>query len=279
MEEFVFRGTSRNLSKATAINIPVLSYGYFRKLLRKGDIRVNGVKVREDVKLNDGDVVRIYFDYASLRPEPVFDNVDIAVFYKPSGISSEGENSFSELVKKFYPDFILCHRLDTNTDGLIIFAKSVKAAEETEEAFRKRNIEKRYLALCYGTGLKSGVYKAYLRKIPDQSRVVVSDVKERDSVEIVTILSVLSEKKGLSTVEVELVTGKTHQIRAHLAFLGHQIIGDPKYGKETVNRLYGKRKQCLTAYKIVFRIPSGGLSYLNGTEIALPKEKLREYFL
>lgn len=279
MEEFVYRGVSRNLSKVMPLYIPVLTYGYFRKLLRKGEIKVNGARVKEDIKINDGDIVRVFFDYDALRPVALFESDDVAVFYKPSGLASEGKNSFSELVNRFFPDFILCHRLDTNTDGLIVFAKNVSAAQELDEAFRKRYIEKRYLALCFGTGLKNGLHIAYLKKIPEQSRVVVSDKKENDFTKIQTFINVLKEKNGLSVADIELVTGKTHQIRAHLAFLGHQIIGDPKYGKESVNRLYGKKIQCLTAYKIVFRIPFGKLSYLNGTEVTLSEDKLGEYSL
>ena len=279
MQEFVFRGKSRNLSKAVSVYLPVLTYGFFRKLLRKGEIKVNGVKVKEDVKLSDGDEVKVYFDYAVLKPVPLFINDDVAVFYKPPKIASDGENSFSELVKFFYPDFALAHRLDTNTDGLIIFAKRGEAEEALKEAFRRRYVEKHYLALCNGTGLASGTYKAYLKKIPEQSRVVVSNEKEKGSEEIATIFNVIEQKDGLSLLDVELITGKTHQIRAHLAHLGHMIIGDPKYGRESVNRLYGQKRQCLTAYKLIFRIPCGKLAYLNGTEIILPKEKLKDFFI
>lgn len=279
MQEFVFRGRSRNLSKAISVYLPVLTYGYFRKLLRKGDIKVNGERVKEDVKLCDGDEVRVYFDYAVLKPEPLFANDDIAVFYKPPKIASEGENSFSDLVNCFYPDLVLCHRLDTNTDGLLVFAKSGEAEKAVNEAFRKRYVEKHYLALCEGTGLKSGTYKAYLKKIPEESRVVVSETKEKGWEEISTAFDVIEEKNGLSLLDVELITGKTHQIRAHLAYLGHMIIGDPKYGRENVNRRYGRKRQCLTAYKLIFRIPCGKLSYLNGVEVTLPEEKLKDFSL
>ena len=272
LNEFVVENRGGKLSVVVSARFPRMGYGALRKLLRKGDIRVNGNKVFSDGYVNVGDVIRVYYDDNDL-PKLIYENRLIAVFFKPHKIPTVGENSFETLVNKHYPDYICCHRLDTNTDGLVVFAKDPAVFEAVKRAFISHSIEKHYLAFVTGVFNEAREEIAYLKKDERLGVVSVTDKKVDGSSKIVTCFRPLRSYETATALDVMIVTGKTHQIRAHLAHLGYPIIGDPKYGDNAVNRTYSKNMQMLTAYKIVFHTKDGILSELDGVTVQLDVDK------
>ncbi len=232
------------------------------KTLRKKDIRVNDIKVSENVTLHTNDRVKVFlldeqlFKNATTLIDIVYEDENIIVVNKPCGIEVVGEHSLTYYLKQFYekknadentsleitsnnsfsnfkePIFIEpCHRLDRNTTGLTLFAKNEQALSILLEKFKNREIEKIYRATVYGIPTqKEQLLNAYLFKDHKKSIVYISNVPKKGYVKIATYYKVLETnvKEHTSVLEVNLLTGKTHQIRAHLAYIGHPIIGDRK---------------------------------------------------
>lgn len=235
----------------------------FSALLRAKDIKINGVRTGRSVGLKAGDEV-VYYTNAKQEAMPshrlVYADENVYIADKFSGVSSEG--LLCELASK--GEFYAVHRLDRNTQGLLVFAKNASAKEELDLAFRLRKAEKSYIALCKNNfSKKSDTLKAYLKKDENAVLVRISDVKERGYDEIVTGYEVVREAGDIALVTVFLYTGKTHQIRAHLAHKGCPVLGDEKYGDRALNAKYGVRRQRLIAKKLIFHL-DGSLSYLNG---------------
>ena len=167
-----------------------------------------------------------------------------------------------------------CHRLDRNTEGLILFAKDKASLEILLEKFQNHEIIKYYKCKVYGIfNKKNDVLEAYLFKDNKKSLVYISDEKKQGYRPIKTEYTVIEEniEKNYSILEVILHTGRTHQIRAHLAHIGHPIIGDGKYGINEINKIFGEKNQNLVAYKIKFDFSTNGsiIDYLNGMVITL----------
>lgn len=279
--EFNYKGSKKRLSDAVFEYYNDINYSTFRKILRKQDIRLNGVKIKEDCKINYGDSVVIYGNFHSFEFNPtiLYQDANIIAFYKPIKIPSDGKNSFEDKVRTYIcKEYILCHRLDTNTDGILLFAKSQEIFKEIKRLFKEHKIEKYYLALVFGEVKERYVFKDYLLKDSKEKRVYVYSEKIRDAKEIITeVTPICAYPDGTTKVEIKLITGKTHQIRAHLSYKGYPIIGDGKYGKESINRAYNKKTQMLTAYKLHFNVTSGNLLYLNGKEIELNSEIINNF--
>ena len=177
---------------------------------------------------------------------------------KESGVNSEAV--YSALEEKG-ARFI--HRLDRNTEGLMIFAKTEQAENTLLTAFRLRKVEKIYHALCYGTFDKeTEVLTAYLKKDEKTSTVTIFDKKVESSDKIITEYKVLEKRDFKTLVEITLHTGKTHQIRAHLAHVGHPIVGDMKYGDSEKNRAENVSRQKLIA-KYLHIYLEGDFAYIN----------------
>lgn len=173
---------------------------------------------------------------------------------------------------KFQPS--LCHRLDRNTGGLVLIAKNEISYGILLEKLESREVRKHYQCLVKSKMEKNeALLKAYLWKDSHKSRVFVSEHKKPGCQEIITAYKVLeyTSFKDVSRLEVELITGRTHQIRAHLAFIGHPIIGDSKYGTNSINRAFGLKQQALWACRLEFAFTKGSrqLSYLNGKSFAV----------
>lgn len=246
-----------------------LNYGAFMKLLRKKDVKINGARVNKDVTVYLGDKIDCYYDgEVTFTLAEVYKDDNILILDKPKNITSE---DFEVLVKKTYPTANLCHRLDRNTDGILCFSLNDDSYEELLTAFKERTVKKYYLAEVYGVfENKSDTLTAYLLKNSIESNVKIFNKKVDGAVKIITKYKTLKSSGGTSLIEVELVTGKTHQIRAHLAYAGHFIIGDGKYGNVKINSTYKAKSQRLTAYKIEFEL-KGKLEYLYGREFKLSR--------
>lgn len=231
-------------------------------------MRVNGKKVGENVGLVAGDEVCYYMTPAEEGKRAfatLYEDVNIVVADKESGVNSEAV--FHALEERGETYFI--HRLDRNTEGLMIFAKTREANEALLAAFRERRVEKKYLALVFGKmEERHETLEGYLEKDEKNARVYIN--AEGRGEKIVTEYEVLEERGEMSLLKVTLHTGKTHQIRAHFAFLGHPVVGDEKYGDHERNKALHAARQRLISKELTL-FCGGALSYLNGKKFISPK--------
>lgn len=278
------------------------------KALRKKDIRINDTRVSENVTLHAGDHIKVYICDEQLEKNNsqmeskasfsiVYEDDYICVVNKPAGIEVVGENSLTNVLLKYYQDkyemcssnkndcidsssekrlvFIApCHRLDRNTNGLVLFAKDETALQILLDKFKNHEIEKHYLAAVYGIPTKKqDTLTAYLFKDAKKSLVYISDTPKKGYEKIITSYRVIGEnrRENTSILDVNLHTGKTHQIRAHLAYIGYPILGDGKYGNNAINKQFGYKVQQLTSFSLSFhfKTDSGILNYLNQKSIYL----------
>lgn len=238
---------------------------FWNYLLKNKEIKVNGKRVSSNVTVEKGDEV-CYFLTKKQEEKPaffiVYEDENILVVDKESGVNSEAV--YAALARECTCYFI--HRLDRNTQGLMVFALNEKTECALLAAFKERQVEKRYHALCVGRFPKrEEVLTAYLKKDAERAQVRVYDTPKNGAERIVTEYHVLDETNNCTKVEVTLHTGKTHQIRAHLAYIGCPILGDMKYGNTAANKEKKAARQCLVAKYLSFTA-EGILAYLKGKE-------------
>lgn len=268
MKEFVYNGKPQRLSKITAEYYPLFSYNAILKLIKDKEIRVDGVKVGDDVVVESGATIRCYAK--DMRLKEVYRDQNILIVYKPKGLKSEGDISAESILTEYEKSAILCHRLDTNTDGLLIFALNEKSAEEISKGFKAEKIEKVYEARVYGKVPSDVVYRDFLLKNAKEGKVRIFQEKRAGAVPVEASVKVVGYDKNSTLVEVTIHNGKTHQIRAQLSAHGHFILGDGKYGRDDINDKFGVKKQQLTAKKLVFSFDKGSfLYYLNAKKISI----------
>ncbi len=241
-------------------NVEGLSFSALRKILRAKDVKVNGKRVSTDVNLLVGDQVEIYYRPLQISSfTTIYKDDNVLVVDKKSGFTSE---LVYEEIKKEYQTAGFIHRLDRNTSGLMIFSLNEMAEKELLDGFKTHAFSKKYLATVYGTPkTKSAVLTAYLVKNADTSTVKIFSTPVKGSVQIKTGYEVVSSDGETSVLEVTLYTGKTHQIRAHLAFIGHFIVGDGKYGDNAFNKSKGVKTQMLKAHKLTLKFQKSNLLY------------------
>lgn len=291
----------KNINKKTYLSnyifktFPNLSKGKFFKSLRNKDIKINEKRVNKDIILNDKDKIKLYISDNILFNLPqkldyIYDDQNIAIIFKPQGILSNDETKNSDeptlesLVKKENPNYIICHRLDRNTAGLVIFAKNDIAYASILSGFKNNSIIKEYIAYVSGSNFKNKeeTLNQYisLNKKDGISKIYEKNNEKNSLKSITTSYEVIytNTKRDYSILKVFIHNGKTHQIRAVLSNISHPIIGDSKYGKNEINKKFNKYRQLLFAVKYKFNFDSSSkLSYLNNKDIILDKSYYSNY--
>lgn len=253
---------NRNDKLANLLSGEGFSYNYASKLIRNKDVKVDGVRVKENIDVMVGSEVTVFFAENSIieKFEIIFEDDNILIIDKKAGIEVEGAEGLEGKIV----GAIAVHRLDRNTEGLLVMAKNVMARDELLEAFKNHNVEKRYIAEVVGkSSFKGELKKAYLVKDKTTSFVKIYNNYVKGAVEIATEFTTLKSNPTSSIVECKLITGKTHQIRAHLAYLGYPIIGDGKYGKNEDNKKFKQKWQKLYCYYLKFGKFENNLKYLS----------------
>lgn len=277
---------------------PSMGQGFICGMVRKKRIKVGGRRCETNYRLCEGDIISLYINDEMLEEKKqaktfldvpadinvVYEDENVLLIDKPVGlvVHEDDENTADTLINRvlhylydkgeYIPEneqsFVpsLCNRIDRNTGGIVMAAKTAAALRILNQKIHDRELTKKYLCLTVGCPQpESALLTAYLEKKSDENRVVVSDRKTPSNLTIKTKYTVLDSCGEMSLLEVELLTGRTHQIRAHMAHMGHPLIGDGKYGSNKVNRQLGYKHQALYSYylRFDFTTDSGELSYLN----------------
>ena len=269
---------NKKVSDVLYFNFSGLTKNTLYKAFRKKDIRINNTKINNDILVHLNDEITVYIIddllFKNINIKKIYEDENILVVNKPNNIEVVGNDSLTNLLEKEYNFISPCHRLDRNTTGLVLFAKNEFSLNILLEKFRKHEIEKHYLAKVYGNPKeKNKKLTAYLFKDNQKSLVYISDVPKKGYVKIETSYFLIENNKreNYSLLDVELHTGKTHQIRAHLAHIGLPIIGDGKYGINEINKKFGCKTQQLCSYIIKFNFitDAGILNYLQNKKIKM----------
>lgn len=298
--------SGQRLDKFILKRFKTMPKSLMHKYIRTKYIKLNGKKTTPEVFLSEGDVLTLYikdeffeeskkeyeFMKASKKLNIVYEDENLLLLDKKPGVIVHQDKNYDadcmvnrvqrylfekgeydpEADKAFSP--ALVNRIDRNTGGIIIAAKNAMALRVLNEKVRTREIRKFYLCIVKGNPKKkSDTLKDYLTKNESKNTVTISKKEIKGSKEIITKYSVLNYDKArdLSLCEVELLTGRTHQIRAHMASIGHPLLGDEKYGDKALNRKYHQNHQLLCSYKLRFDFEksTNELEYLNGKEFSL----------
>lgn len=303
MKSFIINknDAGQRLDKFIAKSVPLLPQTLLYKYVRIKRIKVNGKRGEISARLNVGDVVDMYindeffekspekYDFlkASKNIDIVYEDDNIILCDKKAGLlchpdDHEYVDTLINRIKRYLYEKgeynpaeessftpALVNRIDRNTGGIVITAKNAESLRILNQKMKDRELHKYYLCIVHGVlEQKSDTLSGYLVKDESKNKVSVSNKKTENSKEIRTKYNVLDTDGNLSLVEVELLTGRTHQIRAHFASIGHPLLGDGKYGTNAQNKKYGYKKQFLYSYKLVFDFTTeaGILEYLNHRE-------------
>lgn len=300
MREFIinFNDAGQRVDKFLSKAVKKLPKSLMYKYLRTKRIKLNNKKCEISTKLNEGDILSLYIndeffeeneqlDFLSVPTNLniIYEDENILLIDKKNGIvvHEDDENTVDTLINRikhylyekgeynpeneasFAPS--LCNRLDRNTGGIIICAKNAESLRILNQKVKDRELEKLYLCITVGIPpKKEDTLTAYLEKDEGKNQVFISNKKTPTNKTIVTKYKVLETKDNLALVEVDLITGRTHQIRAHMAYIGCALLGDGKYGINKINRAYNIKTQALYSYKLTFKFKTeaGILQYLDG---------------
>ena len=285
---------------------PTLPSSLMFKYIRTKRIKINGKRGEISTRLNEGDIVSAYINdefFAEVEPKYSFlsapSNIDVVYedenillvdkkqgllvhpdkneytntlidriqhyLYKKGEFDPKNENSFAPA---------LANRIDRNTGGIVIAAKNAEALRILCDKIKSREIDKMYLTVVHGKPPKNeDILEGYLEKNEDRRQVYIKNKMTEDTKTVRTKYSVLASKNGLSLLKIQLLTGRTHQIRAHLASIGCPLLGDGKYGVNKKDKAMGFKCQALYSYKLKFNFTTDGgiLEYLNGKTFQVPK--------
>lgn len=305
--------SGQRLDKFLSKKFKTLPTSLMNKYIRKKDIKINGKRAENSTVLSEGDILTLYIpeeffgvsptadSFKNLKPKlkVVYEDENIIIVDKPSGLichsdDKETHNTLIDNIKAYLYqkgeyDFeaensfapALCNRIDRNTCGLVVSAKNAETLRVVNLLIKEKKVKKTYLAVAHGSFKeKKGVYRSYMKK--DQGRNIVFSKNEKvDSSykEAITEYRVIDYSDGLSLVEINLVTGRTHQIRVHFSDNGHPLLGDGKYSVNKTDREKGYKFQSLCAYRLKFTVPEGeNLYYLNGREFTAEKPDFLNLF-
>ncbi|MBQ9459759.1 MAG: RluA family pseudouridine synthase [Oscillospiraceae bacterium] len=305
----------QRLDRFLAKAIPLLPASLAQKYVRIKRVKVNGRRAVRDQRLNEGDLVacyindeffdapdenNVYLTIASPKVNVVYEDENIILLDKPAGQlchagdGGTGVTLIDHLLAYLYQKRewrpreenaftpALCNRIDRNTSGLVIAAKNAEALRILNDKIKDREIAKYYLCVCLGRpDPPKGRIECVLRKDERENKMRVYHRVVPDGRSAVTLYDTLLTRDNLSLVEVELLTGRTHQIRASFADIGHPLLGDGKYGSGAENRKRGETAQLLCSYRLRFDFPTdaGILEYLKGREFAVDRPAFqRKYF-
>lgn len=299
----------QRFDKYLAKLLPKAPKSFLYKMLRKKNITLNGKKAQGNELLANADTVRLFLSdetFAKFSGEEwsapddgesdtfassvIYEDTHILVVNKEAGVltqpeSAGGESLASDLIsyllhsgkitkeelRTFHPSPV--NRLDRNTTGLVLCGKSLKGSQFLSEIIRSREVKKHYLTVTHGE-IRDGLYEAFLRKDPEKNKVSIRKNHADGFSRIVTGVRVLDRNGSYSLCDIDLITGKTHQIRSHLAWLGAPVIGDTKYGDRELARILRKEigltYQFLHAERITFPECCGDFSCLSKRTICAP---------
>ena len=316
MKEFTIgpNDAGQRLDRFLAKAVPLLPASLAQKYIRIKRIKRNGGRAERDTRLEAGDVLQLYindefFDkprednafltVANPKLNIVYEDEHILLVDKRPGLAVHPHDGAeygrtlidhiqSYLYQKrewrpreenaFTP--ALCNRIDRNTGGIVIAAKTAEALRVLNQKIKDREMDKRYLAIVEGTPKpRDGSLKGYLFKDAKKNRVFVTDTPQAGSKSCQTNYKTITSARGLTLVECELITGRTHQIRAQFAHAGHPLLGDGKYGK--LDKRFDRNYQALYSYKLTFDFTTdaGSLQYLNGRTFQVETvDFVEEYF-
>lgn len=291
----------QRLDKFLTKAYPNLPHSVLHKCIRTKDVKLNGARCTAESHLKTGDILSLYWqeeyfqqapqEYDFLKAPPrlriVYEDANLMLLDKPPGlIVHPGDDyHFDSLIarvqhylydkgeyrpqeeRSFAP--ALVNRIDRNTGGIVMAAKTAEALRVLNQKVKDRELQKLYLCVvCGHMERESAVLEGFLTKNEAQNRVYFSRKPSPGAKSVRTGYQVLEERGGCSLLRVELFTGRTHQIRAHMAAIGHPLAGDGKYGRNQVNKALDFKYQALCSYRLGFRFttPAGELDYLNGRE-------------
>ena len=303
----------QRLDRFVSKSLPLLPSALLQKYIRLKRIKVNGARAQRDQRLQQGDVLQLYIN-DEFFDQPREENMFLTLFRPTLDIVYEDENlmllnkrpglvvhadeteKINTLInhiqaylyqkREWNPRWenaftpALCNRIDRNTGGIVIAAKTAEALRVLNQKIKDREMDKRYFAIVEGTPKpREGSLKGYLFKDAKKNRVFVTDTPQPGAKTCQTNYKVLASGNGLSLVECQLITGRTHQIRAQFAHAGHPLLGDGKYGK--LDKRFDRNIQALYSYKLTFTFTTDaeGLAYLNGRTFQVETvDFVKEYF-
>ena len=260
-------------------NKPTLNFSILQTILRKKDIKVNNKRILKNFEVNVGDKITAFLpDRQDKEIEKIFENEYIIIANKPQGMEvTTRDKMFSDsLCMEEILNANACHRLDKNTEGLVVFAKNETAQKIMFEVFKEHQIEKRYLAIVSGNVKKSGDFlQNYLKK--EQNFAKICQKSEKDAKPARLKYYIKNKKDDLFLIDINLMTGRFHQIRSQLSHHKIYVLGDEKYGDKEMNKKYHKNKQQLCAYKIKFENLPYPLQNLSQKEFEIAPSFLSEF--